>query len=124
MKKGMIERLKSVQVVLIFLMLTFIFRKFGLLKIFFFSLTVVSLLFLIFLPKKLFIAKKLLDKLFLFVAFLFTVLIVVIIYYIIFLMFKPILYIMDKRFYKNIKKQESSYYNKYVEDEFDIEEPF
>lgn len=120
----MIERLKSVQVVLIFLMLTFIFRKFGLLKIFFFSLTVVSLLFLIFLPKKLFIAKKLLDKLFLFVAFLFTVLIVVIIYYIIFLMFKPILYIMDKRFYKNIKKQESSYYNKYVEDEFDIEEPF
>ncbi|MEO0298358.1 MAG: hypothetical protein ABIN39_04320, partial [candidate division WOR-3 bacterium] len=77
-----------------------------------------------FLPKKLFVVKKMLDKLFYFLTFLFTVLIIFLIYYIIFLMFKPILYMMDKRFYKNINKQENSYYNKYVEDEFDIEEPF
>lgn len=124
MKKGMIERLKSVQVVLIFSILTFIFRKIGSLKIFFFSLTVISLLVLIFLPKKLFIAKKLLDKLFLFITFLFTVLIVFVIYYIIFMIFKPILYVMDKRFYKRVDKNKTSYYNKIIENEFDVEEPF
>lgn len=120
----MIERLKSLKVVLIFLMLTFIFRRVELIKLFFISLTLVSFLIFIFLPRQLFNIKKMLDKIFLFFAFIFTVLIMFIIYYIIFLAFKPILYIVDKRFYKRINKKESSYYNKFQENEFNIEEQF
>lgn len=39
-------------------------------------------------------------------------------------MFKPILFIMDKRFFRKIDKNLKTYYNKNSDNEFDIEEPF
>lgn len=120
----MIEIKNYFQMIIFFLVLSFIFKRFFWVEIFLFLLIFFFLLFLIFLPKKLEIFKKVFNYTFYLVSLFLTFIIVGFIYYFIFPLFKPILYLADKRFYRKVDFNTKTYYNKKDNDGIDIMEPF